>query len=110
MAVKGCEGITNTSWQLRDHSPGYYALRVQTLYTNDELSQWTPWTHFVIDWSIYDANHDNEINISDINQVINAIVMDLSTPSSLKVNDINRDGEISISDLNVLIDKILADN
>ena len=108
--ITSIEGITNTSWQLRDHSPGYYALRVQTLYTNGELSQWTPWTHFVIDWSIYDANHDNEINISDINQVINAIVMDLSTPSSLKVNDINRDGEISISDLNVLIDKILADN
>lgn len=104
------EGITNTSCQLPNLSPGYYALRVQTLYTNGELSQWTPWAHIVIDWSIFDANHDNEVNISDINQVINAIVMNMTTPSSMKVNDINRDGEISISDLNVLIDKILADN
>lgn len=106
--VSRITGITGTSWRLKDLSPGFYALRVRSHYVTGESSQWTAWLPIVFDWSIYDVNRDNEINISDINELVDAIIANRSTPSALAVSDINRDGEINIADLNKLIDKILS--
>ena len=52
-----------------------------------------------------DVNGDGEVNISDINAVIDAIILGYSTNPGC---DVDGDGEINISDVSALIDIILA--
>lgn len=52
-----------------------------------------------------DVNGDGEVNISDINAVIDAIILGHSTNPGC---DVDGDGEINISDVSALIDIILA--
>ena len=54
-----------------------------------------------------DVNHDNEITIGDINQILNVILSGYSAPSAVRINDVNHDGEISISDINAVINELL---
>ena len=56
-----------------------------------------------VNQSNYDVNNDGEINISDLNAVIDAILND---PFN-KNYDVNNDGEVNIVDVNNLIDVIL---
>ncbi|MBQ6079194.1 MAG: dockerin type I repeat-containing protein [Muribaculaceae bacterium] len=51
-----------------------------------------------------DVNGDGEVNISDVNAVIDAI---LSSSSGNEAADVNKDGEVNISDINAVIDIIL---
>jgi hypothetical protein len=51
-----------------------------------------------------DVNHDNEVNITDVNAVIDIILGgNTYTPEA----DVNRDGEVNIADINAIIDIIL---
>ena len=50
-----------------------------------------------------DVNGDGEVNISDVNAVIDAIL----SSSSNEAADVNKDGEVNISDINAVIDVIL---
>ncbi len=67
-----------------------------TLYYNEEA----PVT------LIGDVNHDNQVNISDVNAVISMIL----SGKSDNAGDVNRDGQINISDINLVIAKILNGN
>ena len=51
-----------------------------------------------------DVNHDGEVNIADINEVIDAIMNGANNPDC----DVNHDTEINIADINIIIDIILA--
>lgn len=50
-----------------------------------------------------DVNGDGEVNISDVNAVINAVL------SGAGDADVNEDGEVNLSDVNYVIDIILND-
>ncbi len=50
-----------------------------------------------------DVNGDGEVSVSDVNAVIDIILMDGSLPSA----DVNGDGEVTVSDINALINLIL---
>ena len=52
-----------------------------------------------------DVNGDGEVNISDINAIIDAILMGSTTNPRC---DVNRDGEINISDVTAVIEAMLA--
>ena len=52
-----------------------------------------------------DVNGDGEVNISDINAVIQAI---LAVDTSNEAADVNGDGEVNISDINAVIEVILS--
>ena len=51
-----------------------------------------------------DVNGDGEVNISDINAIIDCILLGHSADNA----DINNDGEVNISDISAVIDLILA--
>lgn len=100
------EGITTTSFVMDNMLPGYYGLRVQTLYTDNSLSPWSNRMRTFIAWQRGDVNHDGEINVADVNQVVDAIIGGTKSIRALEVCDINDDHEINISDINAIIDKI----
>ena len=101
------EGITGTNYLMENMQAGYYALRVQALYTNGELSPWSNRERTFIAWKRGDVNHDGEINIADANQVVNAILMGITSSRAVAVCDINGDQEINIADINLIIKKII---
>ena len=51
-----------------------------------------------------DVNGDGEVNVADVNTLINAILLGVTTNGRM---DVNGDGEINIADINALIDLIL---
>lgn len=104
------EGITSTAYTMRDMIPGYYGIRVQTLYTDGVLSPWSNRVRAFINWKKGDVNHDGEINIADANQVIDAVLFDYNSPRAVSTVDVNGDGEINISDINAVIDRILQND
>lgn len=55
------------------------------------------------DANMGDVNGDGEVNISDINMVINAIIS-----GNYSVGDVNGDGEVNISDITYIIDCMLS--
>ena len=102
------EGITGNNYLMENMSPGYYALRVQTLYTNGVISPWSNRERVFIAWERGDVNHDGEINIADANQVVNAILMGTTSSHAIAMCDINGDQEINIADINLIIKKIIG--
>ena len=53
-----------------------------------------------------DVNGDGEVNISDVNAIIDAILDD----NVLNNADVNGDGEVNLTDINAVIGSILGDN
>ncbi len=102
------EDITGNNYLMENMSPGYYALRVQTLYTNGVISPWSNRERVFIAWKRGDVNHDGEINIADANQVVNAILMGTTSSHAIAMCDINGDQEINIADINLIIKKIIG--
>ena len=100
------EQITTTTYNVTDLTPGDYSMRVQALYTDGTLSQWSNNLLVRINWPRGDVNHDNEINIADINAAIDAILSQ-TTDIQTNVGDVNGDGEVNIADINTIIDLIL---
>lgn len=101
------DDINGKSYLITGMSPGYYALRVHSIYRDGTESPWTEYKPLIINWMSCDVNHDNEITIGDINQILNVILSGYSAPSAVKINDVNHDGEISISDINNVINELL---
>ena len=89
--------------------PGYYGMRIQTLYTDGTLSPWSNRTRVFINWKHGDVNHDGEVNIADANEVADVIFKGISSPNATAITDVNGDGEINISDINFILDKIMSD-
>ena len=104
------EGITSTSQLLEDMQPGYYGLRVQALYIDGKLSPWSNRIRVFVPWKKGDVNHDGEINIADANQIVDTIMLDITSASAVEACDINGDGEINIADINAIIEKIQSGN
>ncbi|MBQ0070189.1 MAG: hypothetical protein KBT09_10650, partial [Bacteroidales bacterium] len=52
-----------------------------------------------------DVNHDNDVDIADVNATINMI---LGTAERSDAGDLNGDGVIDIADLNAIINLILT--
>ena len=101
------EGITNKSCHLDGMLPGFYALRVQAVYTDDTFSPWSNRVFVQLDWTPGDVNRDSEVNIADVNAIID-VIMNQTFDVSTSFSDVNGDGEINIADVNALIDMILA--
>lgn len=102
------EGITSTSYQMENVLPGYYALRVQALYTDGVLSPWSNRERVFIPWELGDVNHDGEINIADVNRIVDAIVKGVTSSRAIEACDLNDDQEINIADVNLIINKIIG--
>ena len=102
------QGITSTSYVIDNMAAGYYGLRVQTLYTDSTLSPWSNVARVYLPWEKGDINHDGEINIADANQIIEAIMQDITSIRAIAVCDLNDDGEINIADINSIIDMIMG--
>ena len=92
-------------------SPSIYD--TATLYVPKEsvgayqtADEWKEFTHIVgIDANPQpgDVNGDGEVNISDINRVIDAII----NGDNNEAFDVNGDGEVNIADINVIVQTIL---
>lgn len=65
-----------------------------------------PYPLNVIDYIVGDVNNDKEIDVSDVQELIDIILIG-DTPVSQETCDYNKDGEIDISDVQELIDYIL---
>ncbi len=100
------EGISSPSYLLDNVSPGFYALRVQAVYTDGSVSQWSNRLFVQLDWARGDVNHDCEVNIADVNTLIDVITVQTHEVAT-SASDINGDGEVNIADINALIDMIL---
>ena len=100
------EGITALSYLLDNMTPGFYALRVQAVYTDGTASQWSNRLFVQLDWTRGDVNHDCEVNIADVNTIIDVITAQTHEVAT-SASDINGDGEVNIADVNALIDIIL---
>ena len=100
------EGISSPSYLLDNVSPGFYALRVQAVYTDGSVSQWSNRLFVQLDWTRGDVNHDCEVNIADVNTLIDVITVQTHEVAT-SASDINGDGEVNIADINALIDMIL---
>ena len=101
------EGITDLSYQLADMNPGFYGLRVQAVYTDGSVSQWSNRMFVNLDWRHGDVNRDYEVNIADVNTIIDVITRD-TNEVAVSASDVNGDGEVNIADVNALIDLILG--
>ncbi|MBQ9556655.1 MAG: C10 family peptidase [Muribaculaceae bacterium] len=101
-------GITGNSYTLTNMQPGYYGMRIQTLYTDGTLSPWSNRMRVFINWKHGDVNHDGEINIADANEVADVIFKGIFSPNATAITDVNGDGEINISDINFILDKIMG--
>lgn len=101
------EDITKLYHHFDSMTPGFYALRVQAVYTNGTVSQWSNRVYVQLDWMPGDVNHDCEVSIADVNTVINVITHQTNEVAS-SASDVNGDGEVNIADVNALIDLILA--
>ena len=56
----------------------------------------------------YDVNGDNEVTISDINEVVDVISNGPSHPNYNNC-DVNEDGEVTVGDINAIINAIVGD-
>ena len=101
------EGITDLSYQLPNMDPGFYGLRVQAVYTDGSVSQWSNRMFVNLDWRQGDVNRDCEVNIADVNTIIDVITRD-TNDVAVSASDVNGDGEVNIADVNALIDLILG--
>lgn len=54
-----------------------------------------------------DLNEDNQVNISDLNQLIEIVASGTSNLDLANLADLNHDGQVNISDINLLIDIII---
>ena len=79
---------------------------VQAVYTDGTLSQWSNNLLVRINWLRGDVNHDNEVNIADINAAID-VILSQTAATQTNVGDVNGDGEVNIADINCIIDLIL---
>ena len=101
------EGITDLSYQLASMDPGFYGLRVQAVYTDGTVSQWSNRIYVKLDWTPGDVNRDCEVNIADVNSVID-VILNQTNDIATSMSDVNGDGEINIADVNAIIDLILS--
>ena len=101
------EGITDLSYQLANMNPGFYGLRVQAVYTDGSVSQWSNRMFVNLDWRHGDVNRDYEVNIADVNTIIDVIARE-TNEVAVSASDVNGDGEVNIADVNALIDLILG--
>ena len=62
---------------------------------------------FMIEGKPGDVNGDNEVNVSDVNLLINYILLDTGGAPAPGYADFNQDGEVNIADVNALINYIL---
>ena len=82
-----------------------YAYRTLATGTTVQFTDYCDVRTFVYRASIpCDVNGDGEVNISDINAVIDVILLGSMLPSA----DVNGDGEVNIADINTVIDLILS--
>ena len=100
------KNITTTTYQVTNLAPGDYSMCVQAVYTDGTLSQWSNNLLVRINWPRGDVNHDNEVNIADINAVID-VILSKTADTKTNVGDVNGDGEVNIADINSIIDLIL---
>ena len=101
------ENLTGTSAVINGLQPGGYIMRVQAIYIDGWYSQWSDYTLAMLNWPNGDVNHDNEINVADVNTLIGIILGNHVAASIAKSGDINGDGEINVADINAIIDMIL---
>ena len=99
--------ITTKHYEVSNLAPGNYSLRVQAVYTDGTLSQWSNNLLTSINWPKGDVNRDNEVNIADINTAID-IILSQTTGMQTNLADVNGDGEVNIADVNAIIDLILS--
>jgi hypothetical protein len=100
------ENITATTYKVTNLAPGDYSMSVQAVYTDGTLSQWSNNLLVRINWLRGDVNHDNEVNIADINAAID-VILSQTAATQTNVGDVNGDGEVNIADINAIIDLIL---
>ena len=103
------EGITESSYTVNNLIPGYYSTRIQTLYTDNVLSPWSNRMRVLINWKRGDVNHDGEINIADVNEILDIIFDGYASPCAMSLTDVNGDGEINIADINAIIYSMMAE-
>ena len=63
----------------------------------------------LINWKRGDVNHDGEINIADVNEILDIIFDGYASPCAMSLTDVNGDGEINIADINAIIYSMMAE-
>ena len=94
--------MNNISYQMSHVTVLSVPIKSLELYRNTLPWKWMYQIVGVID---ADVNGDDEINISDVNMVINA----MTANDSSDLLDVNGDGEINITDINAIIDAIIGE-
>ena len=103
------EGISGHSFKLNGMAPGIYSMRIQAVYTDDNVSPWSNCMRATLNSTVGDVNCDGSINIADINALIDVVLGNTSSQRTISASDINGDGMTNISDINSLINIILND-
>ena len=104
------DGITSHSFKVSGVTPGTYAMRVQTVYTDGNVSPWSNLKRVEVISSFGDLNYDGIINITDINVLVNVVLGNTASRRTLHISDINGDGVTNIADINALINIILKNS
>ena len=104
-------GITDKYYTVKDLTPeGTFLYKVKALYIDGSESAWSNIEEVTLfdnghGYEVGDVNHDGMINISDVTQLIDALLS-----SEIEVcqicADINPDGVINIADVTALIDML----
>lgn len=104
------EGINGNTFVVSGVTPGTYALRVQAVYTDGNVSSWSNRMRVPVDNAPGDVNCDGTVNIADINAVINVVLGNTGSRRIIKASDVNKDGTTNIADINLLISSILQND
>ena len=98
-------GTTASSHQTVDvtdvNKTSFFEVITQTnkYQVRDVTEQYLPY----LDHNVFDVNHDNEVNIADVNVIIDFILSGSASASG----DVNGDREVNIADVNAEIDYIM---
>lgn len=80
---------------------------ISSLEAYQQASNWNQFANMTgaqLDVLVGDVNHDGQVNITDVNELIDAMLTGTGDGATF---DVNCDGEVSIWDVNTLIDLIL---
>ena len=108
-------GITDKHYLVKNLTEGgTFFYRVKALYADGTQSAWSKSQSVTLfgsghTWQPGDVNHDGEVNISDVTDLIDYLLKPSADVCTICA-DVDGDGEVNISDVTELIDMLLRHN
>lgn len=84
-----------------------YLYRVKSYYVNGTESSWSNTKEVVLAFQLGDVNGDGIVNVSDVTDLVTAVLNDDTSTIIAAAADINSDGELNITDVVALINLVM---